>query len=190
MIKKAVKGNFGYLKSKKNKVLIITMIYFAISLSLFIAGYITTGSKENLLTIVAVLGCLPACKSLVSFFMYWRAAGCSLEAKNKIEKEEGRLIGMYDMYFTSYKLNFPISHMIVDGKNICGYTESGKCDCSACEAHLSTMLKQSGYKDFTIKIFSDLQKYCERLKQLNSLMHEPVPERDDDVRIVLYEISL
>ena len=52
------------------------------------------------------------------------------------------------------------------------------------------MLKQGGYKDLTIKIFTDLNKYCERLKQLNGLEHEKTPEKDDEVRIVLYDISL
>ena len=60
-MKRAVKGNFGYIRAKRLSVLIKTAIFFGISLSLFAAGYITTGKKENLLTIVAVLGCLPAC---------------------------------------------------------------------------------------------------------------------------------
>ena len=111
-------------------------------------------------------------------------------AREDIEKAEGNLVGMYDMYFTSYKKNFPISHMVVNGKTICGYTESKSCDLRACEEHLETMLKQSGYKDMTIKIFSDRGKYCERLKQLNGLEHEKTPERDDEVRVVLYDISL
>ena len=61
----AYKGTSGYLRTQKNYEILRTVLYFAISLSLFIAGRVTTGSRENLLTIVAVLGCLPACKSLV-----------------------------------------------------------------------------------------------------------------------------
>lgn len=72
-MKRAVKGNFGYIRAKRLSVLIKTAIFFGISLSLFAAGYITTGKKENLLTIVAVLGCLPACKSAVNFILFLRA---------------------------------------------------------------------------------------------------------------------
>lgn len=189
-MKKAVKGNYGYLHLKRNYVCIRTVIYFAIALALFFAGLITTGTRKNLLTVVAVLGLLPASKSLVNLIMYVKAAGCSQSAKGVIEKAEGTLIGMYDMYFTSYKKNFAISHMVAEGKNICGYTEEPSCDTRACEEHLSAILKQSGHKDMTIKIFSDLNKYCERLKQLNGLEHEKTPARDDEVRIVLYDISL
>ena len=73
----AYKGTSGYLRTQKNYEILRTVLYFAISLSLFIAGWVTTGSRENLLTIVAVLGCLPACKSLVEMFMFLRYKGCN-----------------------------------------------------------------------------------------------------------------
>lgn len=189
-MKKAVKGTYGYLRQKKYLVLFRTVIYFAAALALFFAGVITTGTRKNLLTVVAVLGLLPASKSFVNLVMYLKASGCSLSAMETIKEAEGGLAGMYDMYFTSYRENFAVSHMVAQGKNICGYTESGSCDCRACEEHLETMLKQSGHKDMTIKIFTDLNKYCERLKQLDSLEHEGTREKDDEVRTVLYDISL
>lgn len=189
-MKRAVKGNFGYIKAKRKLVILRTIVYFAISLALFAAGYMTTGSKNNLLTIVAILGCLPACKSLVNTIMFLRATGCSEMAKNALEPVEGRLIGMYDMYFTSYQKNFAVSHMIVEGKVILGYTENDKCDRKACEEHLQTMLKQGGFKDMTVKISGDLQKYIRQLENLNDMKQENNPEKDDEVRVVLYDISL
>ena len=66
------KGTKGYLKSQNKYEIGRTCLYFAISLSLFLAGIIATGDKMNLLTIVAVLGCLPACKSAVTMIMFLR----------------------------------------------------------------------------------------------------------------------
>lgn len=187
-MKSIQKGTFGYLKRKRIYVLIRTAIYFGISLSLFLAGIIATGSRKNLLTIVAVLGCLPACKSLVELIMYLKASGCSDSAKERLERAAGSLSCMYDMYFTSYKANFAISHMTVDNKTICGYTEDPKCRAHDCEEHLGVMLKQAGYKDLTIKIFTDLDKYCERLNQLSSLEHKN--DRNREIQSALYDISL
>lgn len=189
-MKRAVKGNFGYLAAKRRWAVARTVLYFAISLSLFIAGIVTTGSKENLLTIVAVLGCLPACKSLVDVIMLFRATGCSDRVREAVLPVEGRLISMYDMYFTSYQKNFAISHMVVEGKIILGYTESGKCDLRACQEHLQTMLKQGGFKDITIKISDDLETYLGQLKNLNRMEADNDPEKDDEVRVILYDISL
>lgn len=185
----AQKGEFGYLKKKRNQVLIMTILMFSVSASLFIAGLVTTGAKENLLTIVAVLGCLPACKSLVSFIMYIKACGCSDSLKEKVESANISLTGMYDMYFTSYKKNFPISHMVVVGKNICGIAEKD-FDIHLCESHLETILKQSGYKDLTIKIFKSTDKYLDRLSQIAKIDREPSPEKDHEIISVLYDVSL
>ena len=65
----SVKGTENYLKTQKKYELLRTILYFGISLSLLIAGWVTTKSRANLLTIVAILGCLPASKSLVSTIM-------------------------------------------------------------------------------------------------------------------------
>lgn len=187
---KAVKGNFGYLKSKRVQVIIRTIIFFAISLALFGAGYATTHTKKNLLTVIAILGCLPACKSLVNMIMFLRASGCSAKACEMIKKTEGHLVGMYDMYFTSYQKNFALSHMVLEDKIILGYTEDPKCDITACREHLETMLKQAGYKDLTITVTSDLSKYCEQLKSLNEKNQSCDPVKDDEIRVALYDISL
>ena len=185
-----MKGNYGYLAAKKRWVIIRTLIFFCLSLAIFVAGYVTTGTRKNLLTVVAVLGCLPACKSLVNMIMLIRAAGCSQAAKEALAPLEGRLVGMYDMYFTSYQKNFAISHMIVEGNIILGYTESGECDVKACEEHLQMMLKQSGFKDMTVKISDDLPTYETQLKNLNEMKKEHHPAKDDEVRVLLYDISL
>lgn len=185
-----VKGSFGYLARKKKTVILRTILYFGISLAIFIAGYLTTGTRKNLLTVVAVLGCLPACKSAVNMIMLLRAAGCSKEAYDRIDPCEGRLIGMYDMYFTSYQQNFPISHMVVDGKVILAYHETPKFDEQAAVSHLQTMLKQGGFKDYTVSVTGDLSKYCEQLTSRASTEPSGNTGKEDEARVLLYEISL
>lgn len=57
------KGQPGYIKAHKMKYLIFAIVEFAIVAALVILGYVQTGSKMNLLTVVAVVGCrlLPKC---------------------------------------------------------------------------------------------------------------------------------
>lgn len=184
------KGSYGYLARKKKTVVWRTILYFGISLAIFIAGYVTTGTRKNLLTVVAVLGCLPACKSVVNMIMLLRASGCSAEAHDRISPCEGRLIGMYDMYFTSYQQNFPVSHMVVDGKVILAYHEAPKFDEQAAISHLQMMLKQGGFKDYTVSMTGELSKYCEQLKTLDASTPDADTGKEDEVRVLLYEISL
>ena len=79
-----VKGTKDYINTQKKFELIRTFIFFFIPLSLFVAGYITTKTKVNLLTIVAVVGVLPACKSLVGAIMFMKHRSLSKENAEKI----------------------------------------------------------------------------------------------------------
>lgn len=195
MFKRIIKGDADYINKKRTRTILITILFFTISLGLFVIGYITTGSKRNLLTVVAVLGCLPSAKSAVNMIMFIRAKGCSKEIQDRINQNVGRLVSMYDMYFTSYKKNFNIAHMIVDNKVIIGFSEDIKCDFDMCKEHISTILKQAGYKGVKMTFTADIDKYIEMLKNLNNIQNEIVEEtddinKDDEIRITLYEITL
>lgn len=187
------KGDFGYLSAKRLWVIIRTIIYFILSLSIFLIGYFTTHNRQNLLTIIAVLGCLPACKSVVSTIMYIKAKGCSKDAQNQIMHEIGNLSGLYDMYFTSYKKNFDISHLVIKDNSIIAYTEDSKCDLQGAKEHLLTMLKQGGVKDYVISITNDISKYCQQLARLQEKNEENSEDKTDcniEVITILKEISL
>ena len=95
------KGAFGYLKNRKKYMALRTLIFFLISGGLYALGVLTTGSNKNLLTIVAILGCLPACKSAVIFILFLRAEGCSDTLHDKLASYEDHVLTVfYDMYFT------------------------------------------------------------------------------------------
>lgn len=171
-MKKVRKGNFGYIAYQRKAALLRTILFFALSLAIYGIGIYSTGSNKNLLTVVAVLGLLPACKSAVNVIMFFRASGCSDEAKEAIENFDASLGGLYDIYLTSYQKNYPLSHLVVKGNVICAFTEKTECDAQAGEKHIVQMLAQDGYKNMTVKIFSDRNKYIDRLGQLQNLKSE------------------
>jgi len=166
------KGQRNYLNTQKRYEILRTILYFAISISLFVAGWIHTGSRENLLTVVAVFGCLPACKSTVDMIMFLRFKGCSAEDADCIEAHNETLEGMFDVVFTSYDKNFNLHHVTVRGNTLCGYTKSDKFDEQAFYKHLDSMLKKDNFKDTTIKVFTNIRKYTERLEQMKALPEE------------------
>lgn len=166
------KGQRNYLDSQKRYEILRTFIYFAISFSLFIAGWLHTGSRENLLTVVAVLGCLPACKSVVDMIMYLRFKSCGKEAADQIEAVSNGLQGLFDVVFTSYDKNYAVDHLTIRGNTLCGYTSDPKFDEQAFYKHLDTMLKKDNFKDTTVKIFKDIKKYTDRLEQMKTLSEE------------------
>ncbi len=181
------KGEYAYPAYEKKRVILRTVIYFAISLAVFLLGYLSTKTKENLLTIVAVLGLLPSCKSLVSVIMYLRIPRFSREIYEEIAKHAGTVRTIYSMYLTSYKLNFPISCFAVRGGNLIGYTEFASCDTDACEKHIKDMFSQNAIKGITVKIFKEQRKFMDRLSQLEALDEGT---KENEILTLLCDISL
>lgn len=204
-----VKGTRNYLDTQKKYELLRTILYFAIPLSLFVAGIIQTEagvsgdlhgfalfkaglsnpeSRVNLLSIVAVLGLLPASKSLVSAIMFLRFHSLSREAVEQADAASGELQILYDCVFTSYKKNFEVGHLAVRGNTVCGYSEDRNFQENEFYKHIGDILKLDGHKEVTVKIFTDLKKYTERLGQMASL--EENPEKTAAVIDTLKSVSL
>lgn len=165
----SAKGTENYLNTQKKYEIIRTILYFAISASLFIAGWVQTKSRVNLLTIVAVLGCLPASKSTVSAIMFLRFKSCSPENGAEIKKHSQGLSELFDCVFTSYKKNYKVSHLVVRGNTVCGFTEDEAFEENEFYKHINDILKLDGHKNITVKIFNNLSRYTERLDQMKSL---------------------
>lgn len=163
------KGTRGYLRVQGHYEIARTILYFAISLSLFVAGILATGDKMNLLTIIAVLGCLPACKSAVDAFMFLRYKGCSDESADEIDAHMDGLHGLYDRIFTSYDKNYQVAHITVKGNTLCGFTQDPAFDEQRFREHITGLLKKDGYKDVSVKIYDNLSKYIERMEQIKTL---------------------
>lgn len=166
------KGQYGYIKSQRKIEIIKTLSLFLLSLAIYLGGYITTGTNKNLLTIVAILGCLPASKCAVNMIMFLRARGCSEELYQKVSAHTGTLPCLYDSVLTSYESTFEIPHMVFRGNNLIGIAVNPKCKTAACEKHLQTMCAQNSIRDVNIKIFQDIPKYLNRLDQLRELSGE------------------
>ena len=188
MKNKVQKGQFGYLSYKKKWTTIITIVMFAVSIALYIAGYVTTKTNANMLTVVAVLGCLPASKSAVSMIMFLKAKGCSEEDKEAVEKEIGSLDGYYDLYFTGYSKNFPTDHLVVTKNSILAYSADKKIAEKDFNEHMKDILNKEHIQDITVKLFTDRDKYVNRLKELNQ-SEADTSARNDMVKM-LFNVSL
>ena len=75
-------------------------------------------------------------------------------------------------------------------KNLIGITESEKFDENACYEHLKDMFSKNGFKDITVKIFSDSEKYLERLKTLQHSEMEEKEHLQEEVLHLMENLSL
>ena len=166
-----VKNTYGYIDSQKKYEIIRTLVYFGISISLFIAGYVATKSKMNVLTVVAVLGCLPASKSLVSAIMFLRHKSCSKAVCDMVEPISSGLNSLYDLIFTTEKVTYKVAHAAYKAKCLILYSEE-KLDTNGLEAHIEEYMRRAGIKGVNVKAYTDVKKYAERLGQMIALETE------------------
>ena len=54
-----------------------------------------------------------------------------------------------------------VSHLVIADKTSCGYSMRPDFNEKAFQSHLNSILRTDGYKDITIKIFTNLEKYEE-----------------------------
>lgn len=188
MKKKYNKGDYPYLQYKKRMETIKTIVFFGISAALYISGYVTTGSNKNYLTIVAVLGCLPASKSAVSMIMNLKVKSCSERVYKVISQKFGEKTGAYNLYFTSYDKNYDMSHVFVKGMTIITFTENEKLSEAGFEEHIKTVLNRDSINGVNVKVYKDLEKYTTRMEQMLSLENEK--SREKDIWKTLYAVSL
>lgn len=165
------KGNFGYIKSQRTIEMFKTALFLCTSIVLYQIGVRTTGSNQNIMTLFAVLGCLPMAKFCVNFIMFLKAKGCSKELKEKLDAKSLEPL-FYDLYFTAFKKNYQVSALYYKKKNLIMISEDKDIPVNEAEEHIRTILENCGIKDICIKIFTDDNKFIDRLCELKNLEEE------------------
>lgn len=178
----------GYLEAKRKREIIKTIIYFAIPIALLIAGIMATKTRMNLLTIVAVLGMLPASRSLVTTVMYIKSKGISDEDYAQIRELTQTVTGSFDNVFTTYEKTYEVPSVVVRSGNVCGYVAKEYKTLEPLEKHLETCIKKEGYS-VNVKIFENIDAYKTRLMSIRKL-EETEQEKDLAILQILHDISL
>lgn len=190
---KIEKGNPGYLRAQRKIEIIKTVIAFLLVIAVFVAGYATTGSRLNLMTVVAILGCLPASKILVGVITRWPYQSVSDEMAKEIQDKTEHLVVAYDMVVTSESKIMPIDSVVIYGNTVCGYTHSEKVDLNYASKHIKSILEQNKFNNLTVKIFDNYKAFITRAEALESIAvveKQESREREEQIKAVILCISL
>lgn len=190
-MKRVKKGQFGYIRYKRGFHLILAIVMYAMAVILYFAGIKATGDNKNLLTVAAILGCLPASQSLVTAILGFRAKSCTKELFDKIEdKVTEDMVSVYDLYFTTYDKNYPVSHIVLKNNCLCGVMGNTKHSTQELEKYLEETFLKNGIKGVSIKIFESnmTEKYINRLCELKKLEYSKSAMEEDVIKL-LFDIS-
>lgn len=160
------KGEYGYIRQEKKRRLITTLLFFAVPVLILIIGLLIFKTRENLLTVGAVVLCLPAGKRLVSLIMIMLYQPMKQENYDLITKHSGSLTMVYETVLTNYEKNTMIDAFAICGNQVVGYTSSDKADIKYVEEHTQKILRHNEFKGVTVKILKDLNHFIDRLDSL------------------------
>ena len=179
------KGSYGYLNHKRKTELIRTILFFSIAFGLYLWGYSSTGTQQNLFTILAVLGMLPACQRAVICVLAYKAVGTEkedYELLNPVLERLG-LFGLYDLFFTGEKENYAVGLACLTEKSLFFLCKKG----DQLSGHLSPFLTAEGLEELNVTVFTDAEKLARALEENPALPEEELKER---VYALLKAISL
>jgi hypothetical protein len=187
------KGTYGYTDAHKKRQILKTFVFFLLPISIFLAGYFTTGTKENYFTIVAVVGCLPACKELVNVFLFWKRHSISEKLYQEISSHTGEMAVAYELVLTTYEKSYPVTALVITKDEVVGFTDTVEnIYWKKAEKHIQTVLKNNGFSHIHVHIFRDLKQFLERVDSLALASEEGCMDlsREQSMREVILALSI
>ena len=168
---KIQKGEPGYIHARKSRLVLYTILSFAWVFILIAAGYIVTKTKLNLLTIIAMIGCIPACMSLVNLIMLIPHHSVSEPYELELSSKSEHLSVLYDLVITSEKKVMPIEAVVVSSNTVCGYSKYPGLDTVYTAQHIRSILEQNKLDRVTVKIFQDYKAFISRVEGMNNIAY-------------------
>lgn len=189
-ITRSLKGSFGYIRKQSIFEIFKTLLLFAMALGIFFIGYYTLGTKKSLWSIIAVLGLLPASKSLVGTIMLLRFKSINADVYKKISNCVGNIPVLYENILTTTSKTYYLPVITFCKGSLCMYYSGDINDSKSIENHMNDVLKKGGYKGITVKVYCDLQSFLQRMDELNSHFDGDSTVNADAILTTIKAVSL
>lgn len=188
--KKIRKGDYGYIKKRKLvQMAKVAFVLLDIIIVMLIGIYIS-GSRKNLLTIVAVLMVLPMANFAASLITLFPHKSAPLKEYEEFQKHSGGLITSCDMVITSRTLVVPLEFAVVHSSGVYAYSASKDLKVKDAQEYVENMCA-ANQLNTKVHIFKDLGPFYRRLDALER--EKPDGEKEDEllhIKACMLAISL
>lgn len=186
------KGDYAYLGKKKKAEVIKTIIFFGIALAVFLTGYLHTGTRNNLLTIVAILGVLPASKSAVSMIMFLRYKPAEEQVYGQLQEYQGHGVILYDLIFVLNQQAVKSECVVIAGMELVVYTKNTKLSEGDISKQLKNFLSNQGKGNCAVKVCKGEKAFLEQAKSrlAKAERNEDAVQKECEIRDKLLAFSM
>lgn len=161
-------GNYSYINKKKTLEIIKTIIMFSVALIIYFGAFFYFKTNKNLFTVFAVLTILPAAKCAVSMIMFLRFKSLSEEEFKSIKDISYNGTTIYEMIFTTDKAAYLVKACAVLDNTIIMWAEYDEKKSKQLSEHIKACLERDYIKGYSLKIFSNINDFTNRLKEMNN----------------------
>ncbi len=183
-MKKKIKGTNGYIRYRKTVQSIYTAAILLLSVGLFLAGYLTTHTTKNILTVISVLGALPAAKSLTNLILFLPYRSFSETSYQTILEHAGDSMNVYsDLVFTSTKTVMHLDALAVSGSELIGYAEKDAKTGDIVQYFTESMKKQG--VSVHMHVFHSISEMTSRLDGFRNQDETPLEEISEFINTIL-----
>ena len=187
------KGTAGYISAKKRQLAYIIGAVTVIAILLLVAGYFVYGTRVNIFSVLAVIICIPVCRTLVNLIMLIPHHTTSERMELELSGVTEDLTVLYDLLVTSENKAMQIDALVISPTTICGYTSSPQTDTEDAARHIKHMLEKNKIEKITVKIFKDYKAFksrAEGMENIVSVEQLTSHEREEKIAQILQDISL
>jgi hypothetical protein len=166
-IMKCEKGKAGYLKARKLRQLLITLMSFAIVFAIFSAGLIICKTRNNYATLVATVLVLPSAKFAVSYLVLFPHHSAGEELVSAVNEKADGLSCCFDCVFSNSKKPIGTLAAVITDNAVCALTDEENADTQLFENSVRDFLKNEKL-NVTVTLYKDEKKFLSRVGMLRT----------------------
>lgn len=159
------KGDWQYIKAAKKKTLLLDLFLFAIPLGIFFSAWIYHGSRFTIWTVIAIVGCLPACKVLVNLLLLLPQKSLAEEDYKTYQEAGEGLTMLYELFVTGYEKNVFLEALAICGNQLVAFSRNKKENIIYQEKEIEKIFQGNGCK-VRVKIINEKKVFLDRLSSL------------------------
>lgn len=183
---KLERGQYGYLKEKKQKAVFGTFLMVLIGLAIFVTGLLLNKMEAtNVFTVIAVCMVMPAAKYFVAYVVLFPYKPIEPETKERLDSyaKEGDTM-LYDVVFTSSEKVMHLDCIYVTGHQIIGYTSRAKDKVQIIQDYFKKELKLRAIS-YAVYIATEEKQIKDRMKLRGEENNDSDTEAKEEVLSML-----
>lgn len=188
---KIKRGEAGYIHAKKKRCTMLIVLYALVSMAIFVLGLVLNDmSRQNIFTVIAVLGVLPTVKQIVGLIVVIPYHSVPEEKHREIQAHTPENMQLFaDLVITSSEKIMHLDYLVVGNRQVIGVLGNGKQELAYVRDYLSKGVANWG-SDYKVKIVEREKAFMQELARVKTIESMDEQAAEEEEHVISYLLSL